>query len=69
MSSETSPSWLSIPQFAEKIGVHPNTIRNLIQRGELPAVRIGARIIRIDESQVNALLTPYKGGEFGVWSK
>jgi excisionase family DNA binding protein len=69
VSSQTSPNWLSIPQVAEKIGVHPNTIRNLVQRGELPAVRIGARIIRIDEAQADALLTPYVGGEFGVWSK
>ncbi len=60
---------VSIKEGAELLGVHPNTIRNLISRNELAAERIGARIIRIRKSELLGLLTPYQGGEFGLWSK
>ena len=60
---------LTIKQAAEFLGVHPNTIRNLIARRQLRAERIGARIVRIRKHDVQSLLTPYVGGEFGVWSK
>jgi excisionase family DNA binding protein len=56
----------TIKQAAEKLQLHPNTIRNLILRGELKAERIG-RSIRIRDENLNALLTPFAGGEFGVW--
>ena len=59
---------ITINEAAELIGVHRNTIRNLILRQELPAERIGARIIRIRKQDVLNLLTPYERGEFGVWS-
>jgi excisionase family DNA binding protein len=60
---------VSISQAAELVGVHPNTIRNLLMRGELNAERIGKRIIRIRKSDLDALFTPFIGGEFGVWAK
>ncbi len=34
---------LTLQQAAEILGVHPNTMRNLDNRGELKAVRFGAR--------------------------
>lgn len=46
-----------------------NTIRRYILTGELKASRIGARIIRIKGEDIQALLTPFRGGEKGVWSK
>jgi excisionase family DNA binding protein len=60
---------LSINEAATILNVHPNTLRNLISRNELAAERIGARIIRIRKSELLGLLTPYQGGEFGLWSK
>ena len=60
---------ITIQRAAELLEVHPNTIRNLIASGRLKAERIGARIVRVQERDVQALLTPYEGGEFGVWSK
>lgn len=60
---------VSINQAAEIVGVHPNTIRNLLIRGELHGERIGKRIIRIRKSDLDALFTPFVGGEFGVWAK
>jgi excisionase family DNA binding protein len=58
--------WLKITEAAEQLKVHPNTIRNMILRGDLKAERIG-RLIRIRQANIDALLTPYVGGQFGVW--
>jgi excisionase family DNA binding protein len=58
--------WLTIKEAAEQLKVHPNSIRNYLLRGDLQAERIG-RLIRIRQADIDALLTPYVGGEFGVW--
>lgn len=63
-----TPASLSIKQCAESKGVHENTIRNRIKDGSLPAERLGRNIIRIKPADLEALFTPYKGGEFGIWS-
>jgi excisionase family DNA binding protein len=59
---------ITVKQGAELLGVHPNTIRNLIAKKVLVAERIGARIVRIRKQCLLDLLTPYVAGEFGVWS-
>ena len=59
---------LTIKQSAAIKNVHPNTIRNMIMRGDLPAVRSGARIVRIDPAALDAAFTPYIGGEYGAWA-
>jgi excisionase family DNA binding protein len=64
--NETTSEFFTISQAAEKLQLHPNTIRNLILRGDLKADRIG-RSIRIRNENLEALLTPFAGGEFGVW--
>lgn len=58
----------TINEAAGIVRQHPNSIRNAIAQGRLEAVRIG-RSIRISEQALLNLLTPYKGGEFGVWQK
>lgn len=63
-----SKTWLTIAQCAELVNTHPNTIRNRIKDGKLPAMRLGRNIIRIDQADLEALFTPYQGGEFGIWS-
>jgi excisionase family DNA binding protein len=68
MSNERSPEFFTTRQAAHYLAVHPNTIRNLMLRGELHAERIGARIIRLRKADVQALLTPYRGGEYGIWA-
>jgi excisionase family DNA binding protein len=68
MEPQPSVKLLTIKEAAQLTRLHPNTIRNLIQRNELKADRIG-RSIRINEQQLLSLLTPYEGGEFGVWKK
>jgi excisionase family DNA binding protein len=68
MSNQATPQLITIQTASELLNVHPNTIRNLIYRGELQAERIGARIVRLHKADVQALLTPYKAGEYGVWA-
>lgn len=68
MEPQPAVKLLTIKEAAQLTRLHPNTIRNLIQRNELKADRIG-RSIRINEQQLLGLLTPYEGGEFGVWKK
>jgi excisionase family DNA binding protein len=62
------PTWLSITQSAELVGAHPNTIRNRIKQGLLPAMRSGRNLIRVNKADLLAMFTPYQGGEFGQWS-
>jgi len=59
---------LPIQEAADQNGVHRNTIWNLIRAGQLPAVRLGKRIVRVRESDLAKLFTDYKAGEFGKWS-
>lgn len=47
---------ISIKEAAQFLSVHPNTIRNMIERDELTAHRFGKRIIRIDFKQLNTIL-------------
>ncbi len=65
---ESHVSLLTIKEAAQLTKLHPNSIRNAITQGRLEAFRIG-RNIRISEQQLLSLLTPYQGGEFGVWKK
>lgn len=65
----TDPERVTINQAATLAQVHPNTIRNMIASGQLQASRIGARIIRINKSDLDALFTPVVGGEYGVWNR
>ena len=64
---QSSFKLITIRDAANLTRLHPNTIRNLIARNELEAVRIG-RNIRIHEETLLSLVTPYQGGEYGVWS-
>ncbi len=51
---------LSIPETAEWLGVSVATVRRMIARGEIPALRIGPRLVRIDPDDVKkfAPVTP-----------
>lgn len=42
-------AWLKRQQAAERLSVSVKTIDGLIRRGQLPASRIGPKIVRIDE--------------------
>lgn len=46
---------LKIREAAIRLGAHPNTVRRLIARGELPAFRLG-RVVRIKEADVESYM-------------
>ena len=46
---------LTITQAATELGFHPNTVRNLIKSGKLPAYRIGVKIVRVKRSDLAGL--------------
>jgi excisionase family DNA binding protein len=48
-------------QAAAALQVTVNTIRSLIDRGELPAYRVGGRIVRIRRVDLDRILTPIGG--------
>jgi excisionase family DNA binding protein len=39
--------WYSIMEAAERLGVSHDTVSRLVDRGELPAIRVSKRIVRI----------------------
>ena len=67
-ASDNSKELLQVQQAAEVGNCSPNTIRNLISRGDLTAYRFGPRMIRIRRQDLEALLQPYHGGQAGSWS-
>ncbi len=54
----TESDFLSIKEFAAKIGAHPNTIRRSIAKGRISACNIGSgskKIYRIAKSEINRI--------------
>jgi excisionase family DNA binding protein len=48
--------WLTVPEAAEELHIPRTRCYELIQRGELPAVRIGERSIRVNRSELERFL-------------
>jgi excisionase family DNA binding protein len=51
--------FLTVKQTAKYLNVHHRTIQNWMYSGRLPYLKIGTRIIRIRQTDINALV----GGE------
>ena len=49
-------SWLTVPEAAELLSIPRTRCYELIQRGELPAVRIGERSIRVNRKELERFL-------------
>lgn len=62
MSTATLPrasrTLISQAQAAEYLGVTERTIRNYVSRGMLRGYRVGGRLVRIDQADVEQLLRP-----------
>jgi excisionase family DNA binding protein len=50
--------WIGLEDAAGLLGVHPRTVRRLIASGELEGRRLGTRLVRVREADVQALLEP-----------
>ena len=44
-NGDVIPAALSVYETAERLGIHPQTVRSMIKRGELRAVRAGRRVL------------------------
>ena len=55
------PNLATIQQTADALGVHKNTIRNWIEKGNLQAVIAGSRVVRIPRDAVIDMLRSYLG--------
>jgi len=51
--------FLSPEEVAEKLGLHPNTVRRYLRRGEIPAVKFD-RIYRIEIKDLEAFIQKRK---------
>ena len=49
--------WMRVPEAARYFGIPRSRMYDLIQKGELPAVRIGERSIRVNRREVEEFLT------------
>jgi excisionase family DNA binding protein len=54
--NEAERTWLTVPEAAEELRIPRTRCYELIQRGELPAVRIGERSIRVNRLELEKFL-------------
>ena len=50
------PAYLTVAEVADLLRLNPQTVRNWIDRGQLPAVRVGERRVRIRQSDLDEFL-------------
>jgi excisionase family DNA binding protein len=48
--------FLTVAEVAERLKLNPQTVRNWIDRGELAAVRLGSRRVRVLESELERFI-------------
>lgn len=48
--------WMKVPEAAELLGIPRSRMYDLVSRGEIPAVRIGERSIRINRRELERFL-------------
>jgi excisionase family DNA binding protein len=54
--NEVERTWLTVPEAAEELRIPRTRCYELIQRGELPAVRIGERSMRVNRLELEEFL-------------
>jgi len=61
---DPSRDFLSVGEVADELHVTDRFVRRLIADGELPAVRVGYRIVRVRRSDLEHVLHPVTGVAF-----
>ena len=54
--STEEKSWLTVPEVAQELHIPRTRAYELIARGDLPAVRIGVRSIRVNRGELERFL-------------
>ena len=49
------PEWLTVPQFAQELGIGRSLVYDLVRRGELREVRRFGRLVRIHRDSLRAV--------------
>ncbi|WLP90588.1 helix-turn-helix domain-containing protein [Gordonia sp. NB41Y] len=57
MSTRTPSKYVSPGQLAAELGLSDRTVRRWIAEGKIAAVRLSARVIRIDRAEVDRFLS------------
>lgn len=50
--------WASLDAAASHLNCSPRTLRRMIARGEITGYRVGARMLRVDLEELDALAQP-----------
>ena len=58
LTGSAEARFLSVAQAADELGVTERFIRKLITQGDLQAVKVGTRLIRIRRADLEDLLRP-----------
>jgi excisionase family DNA binding protein len=54
------PQFLSLPELAARLNVSTSTLRRMVKRGELPAVRVGSQL-RFNPETVLTVINETRG--------
>jgi excisionase family DNA binding protein len=54
--AEMRPEWLTVPEVAQLLQLPRTRAYELIHRGQLPAVRVGERSIRVHRGELERFL-------------
>jgi excisionase family DNA binding protein len=49
-------TFLTVAEIADLLKLNEQTVRNWIDRGELPAIRVGARRVRVRQADLEAFI-------------
>lgn len=56
LDSVRMDEFLTVAEIADRLKLNPQTVRNWIDRGELAAVRLGSRRVRVTENELQRFI-------------
>ena len=56
--SKTIRTLISVEAAAARLGMNPRSIRRYIAEGILPGYRVGTKLVRVDQADVDSLIRP-----------